>query len=628
MSLMKLPEETFLQILLHLGLKDILAFNSVCRSAHALFVNSTRLQYVAELEAAGCLDIFLDQQFVSSVNNQEKPSIPERLKYPREREARWRELDLLKRAAKVPPPNKAGLSIYDLTGGVYACGSGARGSGLNFLDLREVSHRSEVCSNQAQGRERRLRPPKRAVFWQSFPFQENIVDFGMALQEHDLIAVVSTDRKTEIHAGVRSHFQDLQLHLLCFSTCLPHPVAKEPLIKLAQKPFRYDYPSPTIEVVGTYAIVLLKFPYGPEDAAEDLFAYNWKSGRLIAHLPFTKSTYTTLSFVTHTLFVMPNLQEHCLDLFQFRISPDNVEQLSRVGKLCLPRLVRGCKLMTASCRGDPNPTEYTPDCMRSTNGQTLTDTGDADWTPNKKWGASGYGISADPLKAIISFSLRYSSMAYSTNLVVHRSTLARLALTGVNSNERNSEYNETRLKDPMFVTAWSDWGQDVTRWRWEEHDTEWETTMAGQRQVYTALGGSALPFIIVRDYNPYNVQRMKFSESSELLDLYVESQDDERGQSLSVYRDQLKKGHASERPFHPFVRRSVRVRDTRVPFPAPCFRKGDVVSGLPCVESFVVGDSKAYSSLLMDEERIIGYLVSLSEFAFAPTGLIGNPGGK
>ena len=55
---------------------------------------------------------------------------------------------------------------------------------------------------------------------------------------------------------------------------------------------------------------------------------------------------------------------------------------------------------------------------------------------------------------------------------------------------------------------------------------------------------------------------------------------------------------------------SIRIRDTLSTTKVRYYRSGDLSGGLPCVEYVLEGCEALFSGVLMDEERIIGYLVS------------------
>lgn len=228
MNLWGLPEEILLNILSHLNGPELLTFASVNKYTNAFYKSSSRLQYIAELDLAGCLDESLDAQGgnntslresdgVEAADSGRAPNSSEKLAYLRTRERNWRTLDLTRNAKKIPLERAMEVSVYDLSGGVFGFAEFGRENLLRYVELREVSRREGVeddgsgvtpgplesdndaistsTGDTAESNAEAPKLPKTDVPWKTFPFEGNVADFGLALKEHDLIISVSYDAK-------------------------------------------------------------------------------------------------------------------------------------------------------------------------------------------------------------------------------------------------------------------------------------------------------------------------------------------------------------------------------------------------------------------------------------------------
>ncbi|KAL5514269.1 hypothetical protein ACEPAG_2357 [Sanghuangporus baumii] len=578
MSLLSLPEEILLTALSYLNGPDIFAFSLVNKYTNTFYKSSSRLQYIAELDLAGCLDESLDAprsiRYAAEESNgrpndapsttaTSSPSITEKLAYLRTREHNWRTLDLTRNAKKIPLEREMEVSVYDLSGGVFGFAEFRMESLLKYVELREVSRRKGIPdgSGDAQGQpeeqgnvddiadtesdnavgntEENFEPPRTDVPWKEFYFDGIVADFGLALREHDLVVSVSYSLPDEREGLLNlPPVQEIELNLYQFSTQSPHPLAKEPTIKLARKPTVYARPSPIIEVSGMYIVVLLTFPRAVlhRFLIEDLFVINWQTGRIVHHQSYETPTYSAIAFVTPSLFVLPNLVDNTLDLLHIFASEDGhtsgADRVVLLRRLRLPEMTSNFKLRSAVCRGDPNPTASTFDPLNPHSNASTTEieglTQDRRSSASmRRWGTAGYDITADPLRAIISFKfvIEHSDAAVpygpALNLVVHRSTLASLALPILNAREErvleNTGAGEGNMTSGSMLTEaddvqWKEWGPKATRWRLEDDYVGWVTTTAGQRQVFTSLVPGPdntwwKSVVIVRDYNPFEVKR-------------------------------------------------------------------------------------------------------------------------
>ncbi|KAL5476885.1 hypothetical protein ACEPAI_3071 [Sanghuangporus weigelae] len=578
MPLLSLPEEILLAALSYLNGTDILAFAFVNKYTNNFYKTSSRLQYIAELDLAGCLDESLDAprstRYAAGESNGKpneapstaatsSPSISEKLAYLRMREHNWRSLDLTRNAKKIPLEREMEVSVYDLSGGVFGFAEFRMENLLRYVELREVSRREGILdgSGDAQGQpgdqgdedniadaenenavrnvEENFEPPRTDVPWKELSLDGIVADFGLALREHDLVVSVSYSLPDQGEELLNlPAMQEIKLNLYQFSTQSPHPLAKEPTIKLARKPTAYARPSPIIEVSGMHIVVLLTFPRSVlhRSLIEDLFVINWQTGTIVHHQSYETPTYFAIAFVTPSLFVLPNLVENTLDLLHIFASEGGhaggADSVVLLRRLHLPEMTNNFKLRSAVCRGDPNPTASTFDPLNphsnastaETEGLTQDRRSSASM---RRWGTAGYDITADPLRAIISFKfvIEHSDAAVpygpALNLIVHRSALTSLALPVLNACGKhvleNTGTGEGNMTSGNILTGaddvqWKEWGPKATRWRLEDDYVGWVTTTAGQRQVFMSLVPGPdntwwKSVVVVRDYNPFEVKR-------------------------------------------------------------------------------------------------------------------------
>ena len=166
MSLLHFPPELMTRILLYLSPLDIISCGRTCRVLYDLR-NDSKLRYLVQMERCAVRD-----------NMNPGLSYPERLHILEKREEAWATLDF-RRSVKVSiPPNPS--SRYEFTGGTFLlgttpdCDSGDSTVGFSYVTLPSLS------DSQDQNLE-----------WKACSIETEILDFGLAVDEHDLIAAVT-----------------------------------------------------------------------------------------------------------------------------------------------------------------------------------------------------------------------------------------------------------------------------------------------------------------------------------------------------------------------------------------------------------------------------------------------------
>ena len=191
LTLQDIPQEVLLKVLTFLDVEDIISFSSLNRHFRDVYQNATLIVYRAALLEAGMIDIS-DSSTSPTVTIPEKPAL---LKQRRES---WRTLQMLyqyseKVAQNVAPSLRVQLnfrssSIYDFSCGVYVLGQ-ERTSHRDTQFIRYL----DLTTARAEGGEINTGRVQLLRMWPSVQVskEERIVDFGLALREHDLIALIT-----------------------------------------------------------------------------------------------------------------------------------------------------------------------------------------------------------------------------------------------------------------------------------------------------------------------------------------------------------------------------------------------------------------------------------------------------
>jgi hypothetical protein len=165
MMLLGLPPELLIHILSGLSSNDIL-FSAllVNRYLHDLIRESSLLQYYMETKYAGVED-----------NPQSTMVVADRLKALRRSEYAWSNF-VVGKQNDLPIMHRSG-GLYDLTAGVYVLGElGNANPDYPTPALRYTNLYEDQGNNP----------------WTRISVNRNIIDFGLAVREHDLIALVTT----------------------------------------------------------------------------------------------------------------------------------------------------------------------------------------------------------------------------------------------------------------------------------------------------------------------------------------------------------------------------------------------------------------------------------------------------
>jgi len=475
MSLLSLPLELVVPILSYLKARDILAFSSCCRSTRAVVENPV-LQYLMALEAAG-----LDTHQYSL---QQMP-MEDRLKYIERRETLWRDLGLPAARHWTIPVTHLHSHVHSLSSGLYILGDpspnpqSSRIVGLHYLELPKCGH-FQGEQNPAQ--------------WMSVSLGGEVLNIGVSLEEHDLIAVLTASASTNV-----PNSQSFRLHLKKFSTGEPHPMARECTIHVCEDLENGNQCVATITIAGSYLLLLMK-PLTLH-TRDEFFVYEWTSSTLLKRISVPSFTYRDVSFLSDDTLLLTNIRDNTLELLRLRdvggTMPSDREVVW-VAKLALPPLRPGRTMVSLSCCTDR---------IRKGKGGSVEENilGCRSASTRGRYGELGPHCRPD--KALVQFrayirtggTLPAENMIY-FSFVVHREVILHLAREGAWKNG---------VQDANLIHAvpWHEWGPKATRWGGEdEADAAWMANIAGQRNVVNS-GHDPRP-ICVRDYNVFSVNRM------------------------------------------------------------------------------------------------------------------------
>ncbi|CAL1712229.1 unnamed protein product [Somion occarium] len=457
-QLLDLPPELLIRIfLLFDNPGDVLACSRTNRNVYTLVVEDVRIQYHIETLAA-------------RVTNNPKCMLPiaERLARLKRREAAWRDLSV--RRSTTVPISYSPTGIYDLSGGVYFLGERQH---IGQLATLTRSLRWIRLPSVEEDRE------EREIQWNKIDVGKDIADLGLALDEHDLVAVAFFEVQQNGNDLSRATLK-LSVQLLQLSTGRNHPLASQPTLEVDSYSIAIAPPGLSIEIVGDKIVLLLTFPYGGPDVIVKLFVWNWKTGHLHFTLEAPQMTYQSLFFLSPDVLVLPNTTHHSFELYDISVSGKGAPTAPRlIRTLLLPELTTGSDVLRLACRGEPNP-------MSSKSTVTHQE--------------PFYDSAED---AIIVVNLLVQNPAIGVfgriiniTVVLHRNALSKL----IASPEANSQGS---FSTPL---PYNEWGPLVTRWfAANDSSTRWITTTCGQRFVAMPKNGGGQ--VVVRDFGKYATRR-------------------------------------------------------------------------------------------------------------------------
>ena len=167
LSWLDIPPELIVSIILYLSPHDIISCQRTCRKLYDVVCNDAALRYLVQMERSG-------------VSDDLRPGIsyPERLLLLQRREEAWENLEFRKYVQVTVPFESTG--IYDLTGGAFLLGMR-----LHSIDSRPTIGYSYITLPSLTSTE------DLKLKWGGCRMGIQILDVGLAVHEHDLIAALT-----------------------------------------------------------------------------------------------------------------------------------------------------------------------------------------------------------------------------------------------------------------------------------------------------------------------------------------------------------------------------------------------------------------------------------------------------
>ncbi|KAG6826019.1 hypothetical protein H0H92_001410 [Tricholoma furcatifolium] len=472
MELLSLPLELLLRTLCFLDAKDIHALSQT----HSTFFRLIHDSMLLQLYLAGT---------VAGVKNNVRSSLSalDRLRLIKRRELGWSNMSTYF-STTIPGINSAS-SIYDLSGGIYFRGD----------TNQKTIH---FCTLPSESTDK--------VLWERIDVDKSLVDIGVSVFEHDLIAVLTvTDLPSDRHA--------VEILLLELSSGKPHPLAKCPTLLVSEdEPYRPT--SVLIEIVGEHLVLVMN---NTEHIHVDdvLRVFQWKSGTEKMNVKFSNDSYYDFVFLSPTTLLFPNSQFNTLDIWEISESPsETTPPAEPFLRLALPGInaTGGWTVLNMLCRAEPNPTPSGTPHLRAP-------------------------FHNDPANAIVVFNISLITesgdyMAYT--LFVHRNALLEASTAKCSGDDLEvihylpSDMSFGRIPGSR-VRAWEKWGPAISRvFDATLTDVDWITTTAGQRAVFVVHEDdeeeSDAVYLrpMVLDFNPYSIRRISRAMQRDLrVDLLV-----------------------------------------------------------------------------------------------------------
>ncbi|KAJ3865327.1 MAG: hypothetical protein NXY57DRAFT_1115551 [Lentinula lateritia] len=518
-QLTDLPTELLVLILSYLPPSDLLSCNLVNSPFYTIISNSVYLQYNIELYKACALD-----------NKGCNLSCAEKLTMLQKREEAWS--NCTPSFHRIVPLDFTPGSVYDFSSAVYLLGDYTR-QRLHYLRLPHL--------------------PNREPQWSVFPSDDNrhIVDFGLNLHEHDLIALVTAELHSQSTSS-SSAMLSIDLSLRQFSTGDHHPLAKVPSIHVVVSELRWGSPSINLEIVGKYLALVTTFWRNPNSKCM-VTVYEWQTGKVVMDINGRPESYSGVVFISENIILLPNTETRALELWKIP-GPNEHSPSSPLRQLALPRLMPHNVLRFISCRGEPNPSGSIHDPKYSDR-----------------------PFHYDPLDSILLLHLRVQGIHLSSlfTIFIHRRSLLNLL-------PPHAPFVDIDVEKPV---PWAEWAPPITFCidLGGGIPSRWITTTCGQRFVVLPGPGDDVDdsdtpeddlrrkprAIVVFDFNLHNVRKAE--------------------RELEVDPDATTK----------IVSREKKVMDAQEIFAE------DIVSCLPYVVS---ATTKKYrlDGVLMDEDRVLG----------------------
>ncbi|KAJ7291121.1 hypothetical protein C8J57DRAFT_1271436 [Mycena rebaudengoi] len=306
--LLDLPPELLVHVLSFLPLDTFVACQETSRLLRNTICESIELQYLIATLTAGVID--------NPAPGAAHISVAQRLEMLLAREDAFDTITPSWECTVPVPFNSSGL--YELSCGFFFLGDEPR-TALWYFELPT----EEPPKDQ---------PPHWKRIAPLSPINK-IIDFGLAIAEHDLIvfATFTQHEETNREDGL------VKLEFLSMSTHLTHPEAHGPIEVHSST---WGAPSVSLEIVGNHLVF-------PQDR---VYMFNWRTGELEVQVDAESGSYSAAIFLSPEVLLLPNTIAGRLELWN--IAPG---QTAPALSLRLPRLAQDERLRYITARAEPNP---------------------------------------------------------------------------------------------------------------------------------------------------------------------------------------------------------------------------------------------------------------------------------
>ncbi|KAJ7069298.1 hypothetical protein C8F01DRAFT_511755 [Mycena amicta] len=294
--LLDLPPEIILSCLLHLSLDDLAS----CLRVHnrllgRILTDSLVIRYRAEQELAGVHE---------NPTRLEGMSTSDRLAALKGRQGRWRSFATQSRYT-IPLPS-SNMSLYDVTAGHWV--------------RAETENEDDALSTKLSYLD--LSPDAQPAEWQTVCTGTPFVNFSTALEEHDLLVMITCAPCVDDPS-----MATIDAQILSLSTGTAHPLAAHPAIHLRRMRVDIDNDFDAgLEISGRIlAIACLDWD---EHGSNLLYVLDWQSGHLIVEPFYTSST--AMVFITPTVLAVPQPIDNTIEIYRlpsYSVALHNIEAL-------------------------------------------------------------------------------------------------------------------------------------------------------------------------------------------------------------------------------------------------------------------------------------------------------------
>ncbi|KAF9481520.1 hypothetical protein BDN70DRAFT_876157 [Pholiota conissans] len=469
-QILDIAPEILIKILKNLHFIDILSCAQTCQTMSEIIRSSLELDYYKHLHVAGLLD-----------NPRCYLPLSERLGRLKEREQRWNAFEYKTNSVYPVPHNTSNL--FEISPSTIVMGI-ALDNGKPGTKGLQTAQLATLDTDQGDI----------PLAWKDFKSQADILEIGVAIEEHDLIAcIVSIPDSEGLAQG-----SDILVFLRRYSSELWHDGCKEPILPICSLGGANGTPNFTIEISGENLAITMVFNgrnREDESTVEDsMFIYDWKLGKNKTPngMPIISGG---LAFLQENIIARPNCIRKSIDLYHVPSSNDlfsnSGSQVQLIRQLLLPETPFEWFMTTFEIRSTPNP---------------ASDSTCPEFISQDK------PFTNDPSQAIIFFSIYFFNVETQDlkNFIVftHRKNLLDLV--------------PWKRADPVFIDDdrpfdhldWEQWGPPATRWFSEDQFRSAQvTTTSGQRYAMTVYSTekelpnrNATPKIQLINFSPWTVK--------------------------------------------------------------------------------------------------------------------------